>query len=479
MTDTLYITKINEVHIRVDCESGLAMELSEYFTFMVPNAKFHPLVRQKLWDGKIKLFNLMTKTVYAGLFQSILAFARNRGYAVEFGEEFNETSFSLNEAEHFAKSLNLPFTPRDYQLAALAHAVRKTRSLLLSPTASGKSLIIYMIAQYYAKRTLIIVPTISLVHQLADDFVSYGYDEPIHKITAGADKKTNHMITISTWQSIFKQPKSWFDQYDVVMGDECHLFKAKSLTAIMDKLTECKHRFGFTGTLDGIETNKMVLEGLFGTAKRVASTADLIEQKHLAELKIKILVLKYAEEVRKVNKDNDYQTEMDFIVGHQGRNKFIKNLALSLKGNTLLLFQYVEKHGKDLHKSIKDAAGDRPVHFVYGGIDGDTREDIRKLVETQIDAIIVASSGVFSTGINVKNIHNIIFASPGKSKIKTLQSIGRGLRKSNIKDSVTLFDIADDLSWKSKQNYTMQHLKERKKIYEEEEFAFKIYDIEI
>lgn len=150
-----------------------------------------------------------------------------------------------------------------------------------------------------------------------------------------------------------------------------------------------------------------------------------------------------------------------------------------MKGNTLLLFQYVEKHGKDLYKAIKDAAGDRPIHFIYGGVDGDIREEIRKLVETQTDAIIVASTGTFSTGVNIKNIHNIIFASPGKSKIKTLQSIGRGLRKSNIKDSVTLFDIADDLSWKSKQNYTMQHLKERKKIYEEEEFAFKIYDIDI
>jgi superfamily II DNA or RNA helicase len=283
------------------------MELSEYFTFMVPNAKFHPLVKQRLWDGKIRLFNVMTKTVYAGLFQNVLAFARNRGYDVEFGSEFNETPFSLREAEQFAQSLNLPFAPRDYQLAALAHAVRKTRSLLLSPTASGKSLIIYMIAQYYSKKTLIIVPTISLVHQLADDFKSYGYDKPIHKITAGADKKTDAMYTISTWQSIYKQPKSWFAQYDVVMGDECHLFKAKSLTTIMDNLVNCKHRFGFTGTLDGIETNKLVLEGLFGTAKRVASTADLIDQKHLAELKIKILVLKYAEEVRKVNKDNDFK----------------------------------------------------------------------------------------------------------------------------------------------------------------------------
>jgi superfamily II DNA or RNA helicase len=248
----------------------------------------------------------------------------------------------------------------------------------------------------------------------------------------------------------------------------------------MEKLDKCKHRFGLTGTLDGTETNKLVLEGLFGTVKRVAKTTDLIEQGDLAELKIKVLLLKYEEEVRKANKDNDYHAEMDFIIGHNGRNKFIKSLALSLKGNSLVLFQFVEKHGKELYKDILDAAGyTRPVHFIYGGVDGDVREDIRKLVETQTDAIIVASSGTFSTGVNIKNIFNIIFASPAKSKIKTLQSIGRGLRKSDTKQSVTLFDIADDLSWKSKANYTLGHLKERKTIYEAEDFKFKTYDIEI
>lgn len=479
MTDTLHITKINEVHIRVDCDSGLAMELSEYFTFMVPGAKFHPLVRNRIWDGKIRLYNVMTKLLYAGLFQNVLAFARNRNYAVEVGEGFSEEPFSLKEADDFAETLGLPFKARDYQIAALAHGVRKTRSVLLSPTGSGKSLIIYMLSQYYKKKTLIIVPTISLVHQLAGDFESYGYKGRCHKITAGADKNTEAMITISTWQSIYKMPKAWFNEFEVVFGDECHLFKAKSLTSIMEKLDKCKHRFGLTGTLDGTETNKLVLEGLFGTVKRVAKTTDLIEQGDLAELKIKVLLLKYEEEVRKANKDNDYHAEMDFIIGHNGRNKFIKNLALSLKGNSLVLFQFVEKHGKELYKDILDAAGDRPVHFIYGGVDGDVREDIRKLVETQTDAIIVASSGTFSTGVNIKNIFNIIFASPAKSKIKTLQSIGRGLRKSDTKQSVTLFDIADDLSWKSKANYTLGHLKERKTIYEAEDFKFKTYDIEI
>jgi len=264
-----------------------------------------------------------------------------------------------------------------------------------------------------------------------------------------------------------------------VIGDEAHLFKAKSLTSIMEKLTECKYRFGFTGTLDGSETNKLVLEGLFGAVKKVASTVDLIEKKYLADLKIKVLMLKYSDEVKKQNKRNDYQTEIDFIVRHTGRNRFIKNLVLSLKGNTLLLFQYIDKHGKELYSEINNEAVDRKVFFIHGGIDGTDREEIRKIVENEKNAIIIASSGTFSTGVNLKNLHNVVFSSPSKSKIKTLQSIGRGLRKSNTKELMTLFDIADDLSWKSKTNYTLEHFKERLKIYASEGFDYKIYSIDI
>jgi superfamily II DNA or RNA helicase len=272
-------------------------------------------------------------------------------------------------------------------------------------------------------------------------------------------------------------PKKYFEQFDVVIGDEAHLFKAKSLVSIMSKLEKCKYRFGFTGTLDGSQTNKLVLEGLFGAVKRVTTTADLIDQKHLAEFKIKAIVLSYDDVTRKMVSKMDYQTEIDWIVRNQARNRFIKNLALSLTGNSLLLFQYVEKHGDVLYDMIKKAADGRNVYYVAGKTETEDRERIRKIIETEKDAIIVASTGVFSTGINIKNLHNIIFTSPSKSRIKNLQSIGRVLRKSESKDSATLYDIADDLSHKSKQNYTIQHFKERVKIYTEEQFPFKIYSV--
>lgn len=479
MNDIIRISKLNEVYIHVDCEPGVAFELADKFTFMVPDAKFHPLVKNKVWDGKIRLFNVMTKQLYAGLLHEVLSFARAREYEVEFLSDFDDVEYSLSEGKEFSETLGLPFPVRDYQLESFTHAVRKSRGMVLSPTASGKSLIIYLLTRYYNARTLIIVPTVSLVLQLASDFASYGLDVDsfVHCVSGGSSPQTDSRIVISTWQSIYKLPAGYFKPFDLVIGDEAHLFKAKSLTSIMTKLTQCKYRFGFTGTLDGTETNKLVLEGLFGKVHRAVSTADLIDQKHLADLKIKALVLKYPEEIRKQLKKLDYQAEMDFIVRYQSRNKFIKNLALSLSGNILLLYQYVDKHGKELYDLINSP--DRKVFFIHGGVSGDERERIRKLVEEESNAIIIASSGTFSTGVNIKNLHNIIFASPSKSKIKNLQSIGRGLRKSETKDSVTLYDIADDLSWKTRKNYTLEHFKERIKIYSEEGFDYKIYNIQL
>jgi len=479
MSETLRVTKLNETYIRIDCESSTAMELSDYFTFSVPNAKFHPLYKNKVWDGKIRLYNVMTRQLYAGLLSKVENFAKSREYEIKYLSEFNDLPFSLNEAKEYIDTLSTSLESRDYQIAAMAHAVRKNRCLFLSPTASGKSFIIYTIVRYYNKKTLIVVPTVSLVSQMASDFESYGYDKDIHKIYSGVDKESDEDIVVSTWQSIYKMPKQWFSQFDVVIGDEAHLFKAKNLTKIMEKLDACKYRFGFTGTLDNTETHKLVLEGLFGPVKTVAKTTDLIDKKYLAELKIKIIVMKYSDEIRKQCKSFDYTTEMDFLVRNEKRNKFIKNLALSLNGNTLLLFQYVDKHGKELYKSIQDTAKDRKVFFVHGGVEVEERESIRKLVETEKDAIIIASSGVFSTGVNIKNIHNIVFSSPSKSKIRTLQSIGRGLRTSETKESVTLFDIADDLSWKSRNNFTYEHFKERTRIYAEEGFDYKVYKIDL
>lgn len=482
VSNNILVKKINEVYMQCECESGIGMELNEFFTFFVPGYKFMPAFRNKIWDGKIRLFNRQNHSLYIGLLGYLQTFCNDRDYTLEISEELSTTeNFSLVEAEEFAETLGLPFAPRDYQIKAFTHCVRNNRALLLSPTASGKSLIIYLLTRWYNVKTLIIVPTISLVAQLYKDFEDYGFesDKYIHQIMAGADKNMRSQIVISTWQSIYKMPKEWFDQFDLVVGDEAHLFKAKSLTSILTKLENCKYRFGLTGTLDGTQTHKLVLEGLFGAVKQVTTTKELMDKSNLANLKIKALILKHEEEICKANKNDKYQDEIDYIVRSNSRNKFIRNLTLSLKGNTLLLYQFVEKHGQVLYNIISAKCEDRPVFFVHGGVGVDEREEVRRITEEENDAIIVASYGTFSTGINIRKLHNIIFASPSKSKIRTLQSIGRGLRLGENKDEATLYDIADDLTYKSRKNFTLDHFLERMKIYNEEKFEYKIYTINL
>jgi superfamily II DNA or RNA helicase len=478
--DILRISKINEVYNKVATDDrGIAEELSAYFTFKVPGYQFMPAYRNKFWDGQIRLYNTSTQMLYSGLNNYVVMFAKERGYEVEFEYDNSAENYSVAEAKKFIEEEKFTMTPRDYQLEAYVDAIRYKRGLFISPTASGKSFIIYMVMRKLLRQTLIIVPTTTLVHQMYSDFEEYGFNSEkyCHKIFSGKDKNTDKPVVITTWQSIYKLRKDWFKKFDVVIGDEAHLFKAKSLTSILEKMEDTEYRFGFTGTLDGTQTHKLVLEGLFGPAQKVISTKELMDSGTLADFKIKILALKYHDEIRKIVSKMDYQAEMDFLVSHEGRNKFIKNLALSLNGNTLLLFQYVEKHGKILEEMIKKEAGDRKVFFIHGGVKGEERDDIRGIVEKENNAIIVASYGTFSTGVNIKNLHSIIFASPSKSKIRNLQSIGRGLRKSDTKDSAVLYDIADDLSWKSTSNFTLKHLMERVKIYDEEKFDYKLYSI--
>lgn len=478
----IQIEHFNETYIKLRCDDSISQELSDYFTFEVPGARFNPLVKKKKWDGKIRLFNTASHHIYAGLLDYVKEFAKQNDYPVELLSNFaDDIELSDEDLASFFTSLGLSKSPRDYQIAAFKHAIKKRRSLLLSPTASGKSLMIYLICRYYGLKTLLIVPTTSLVHQMYSDFEEYGFDSEsnCHRIFSGQEKDEDKQIYISTWQSIYNLPRKWFDKFDVVIGDEAHLFKAKSLSGIMQNLADCKYRFGFTGTLDGSQTHKLVLEGLFGTVKKVTSTAELIEQKYLSSFKIKAVILKYADHYRKMLGAAPYKDEISFLVNHQPRNQFISNLAIGMKGNTLILYQYVDKHGRTIYDLIKSKAGDRKVYFVSGEISGEDRDVIRRAVELETGSIIVASYGTFSTGVNITNLHNIIFASPSKSRIRNLQSIGRGLRKGNKKEKAVLIDIADDLQWKQRRNYTLNHLIERIKIYNEEKFEYKTFSIEL
>ena len=481
--DNVLIERVNDVYVRVSCEPGIKMELSGHFEFEVPGAKFIPSVRNKVWDGKIRLFNAMTGMIYAGLVPRILKFCNMRDYPVEVSAGTYEINDVPDDSGmQLAKEFGSTFVPREYQNEAVVHALKRDRALMLSPTASGKSFIIYMLTRFHmaqGRKTLIVVPTTSLVEQMASDFIEYNNGNPldIHKIRGGKDKNVDAEITITTWQSIYKLRKDWYEKFDVVVGDEAHLFKAKSLISVLEKMIDCKYRYGFTGTLDGSQTHKLVLEGLFGAVYEVTTTKKLIEDNTLAEFGITAITLQYPDAIRKLNKGKTYQEEIDWIVTNESRNKYIRNLAHSLQGNTLILFQFVEKHGKVLLPLLEKEG--KHVHFIYGGISAEDREEVRRLSETNDDNIILASYGTFSTGVNIKRLDNIIFASPSKSKIRNLQSIGRVLRKHEGNSKATLYDIVDDLQWKSNKNFAVKHFIERVKIYNDEGFEYRIYNVSI
>ena len=485
VTDII-IKKKNEVYVTVKAEPHINQELSDLFTFDVPGAKFMPQYRSKYWDGKIRLYSPATGEIYGGLVDKIVSWAKKSEYSLEFennqfyGAPFEENEIISREGVKDYMTRISKHKPRNYQIDAVYDALRYNRKLLISPTASGKSLMIYSVVRYYAeknKKILLVVPTTSLVEQMFKDFQDYGWDAEnyCHRIYAGKEKTNENPVTITTWQSIYKLKRPFFKDFEVVIGDEAHLFKSKSLISIMTKMDAAKYRFGFTGTLDGTQTHKWVLEGLFGPSYKVTQTRELIDKGHLSKLQIHILILKH-----KPQKFEIYEEELQHIITHQKRNNFIKNLVLDLKGNTLVLFSRVETHGQPLYELINNSIqDDRKVFYVHGGVDAEERERIREITETEKNAIIVASYGTFSTGINIKNLHNVIFASPSKSRIRNLQSIGRVLRKGDSKTQAVLYDIADDITHLSRRNYTLNHLIERIKIYNEEKFNYEIVQIDL
>jgi superfamily II DNA or RNA helicase len=472
------IKPVDSVYIEIECDKGIAKELSSFFTFNVPNSQYNPAFRKKRWDGKIRLFSILTNKIYAGLLPYVLNFASDRGYKVSYESTLKKDA--PPESFPIVYSGGKKIEPHDYQINAVKHAIENRRTLLISPTGSGKSLIIYFILlellQRTKKKILIVVPTTGLVTQLNSDFQDYAntknISKHIHLIYGGQEKQTDCRVVISTWQSLHTQGEEFFNQFDAIIGDESHLFKAKSLVKIMTKLKNCEYRIGTTGTLDGTQVHKLVLEGLFGTVHQVTSTKELIDKEVLAQLNIECLILRHPDNDIQEIKRAKYQEEIEWLVLNDKRNNFITDLANRIPGNVLVLFNFVEKHGIPLYQKISKASK-KHSYLICGKTEIEQREEIRKIVDKSNNSVLVASYGTCSTGINIKNIHAIIFASPSKSVIRVLQSIGRGLRKSDTKDKVTVFDIGDDLSCGKYRNHALRHMDERTTIYTNEEFEFK------
>lgn len=503
---TIRIEKISEVYIRIMSDESTERELSEEFTFEVPGAKFMPKYKARLWDGLLRMYSLQKKTLYAGLLGHVLKFAEENGHVVEYvSNSFYKTPSKKNdldfeELSQWIDSLKITkdgelIEPHDYQYNAVYESLTNMRLTVISPTASGKSLIIYCMVRWMLEhdiKVVLVVPTVALVTQMFNDFKDYSSStdwdvgEHCQMLYSGLDKSIKKPVLITTWQSLTSVSKSsdqgtvnYLKRYGCIIGDEAHEWKAKSLTDLLECMVMTPYRIGTTGTLDDSKVNKLVLEGLFGPTYQVVSTKELMDRGSLSDLEIYPTLLKYSEKTKKECKELDYQKEIDFLVTNENRNKIIRNLAIKCTGTTLVLFQFVEKHGKVLEKMIKEKAGERPVYIIHGGVSPDDRERIRTNLRIDKDAIIVASFQTYSRGINVPSIENIILASPTKSKVRILQSIGRGLRLNKGKVRCNLFDIGDDLSINKHKNHSLRHFIDRMKLYISEQFKYKLMQVEI
>lgn len=475
-------------------DEGTLFDLREYFSFYAEGYRFMPKYKAKIWDGKIRLFNPYTQKLYIGLLDKLRDFCKSYNVELTIDEALiKQNDISLDEFKAFADDLNLhsggkKITPHMHQNVGAYHALRNFRSLLLSPTSSGKSLMAYMMVRYFqqnnSKKTLIVVPTTSLVEQMYSDFDDYASETQweaknhVHKIYSGAEKNTTKDVIVSTWQSIYKLGAQFYAQFDAVIIDEAHQVKAAGLTGMLEKC-QAKFRIGMTGTLDDTMANKLVIQGLLGAEKRLITSTELMEKGLISNLHINCLNLMYTEaekkEVRTSHKE--YKQEIAWLLTNEKRNNFIADLATNVKGNTLVLFLKIE-HGK-LLKELVEARTEKKVFLVYGKTEALAREEVRAITEKNDDVIIIASYGVFSTGISIKNLHNIILASPVKSKIRLLQSIGRVLRLHESKDVAQLYDLVDVLIHKTYTNFAAKHFAERFKHYVKEKFDYSINRIKL
>lgn len=499
MSDIL-IEKLDETYIKITAEEYILRELQDKFSFYADGYRFHPKFRAKLWNGKIILLRVVSRNIgliYYGLLFQVLAFAKKSNYSFTLDDTLKFSNVPKEEElKQYLKDLKPSskgslLTPRNYQEKGFIDAIQRRRQLLLSVTASGKSLIIYSILRYLIdsdKKGLVIVPNVTLAHQLYNDFDDYSslngwdVDKNVHKIYSGQDKATEKALTISTWQSLMNISSSkFFEQYDFVIVDEAHGIKGKELTKILEKCGNAEYRFGLTGTTDNCKANINTIIGLTGEINKLNTTTELVDKGEISNFDIKCLILKYDDELCKLMNKAKYKDEIQYFVGNSKRNNFIKNLSLSMKTNTIVLFEYVEKHGKILYDLISNSSrleDGRKVFFIHGGVDGEEREQIRQLLETETNAILIASVKIMGTGTSIKNLHNIIFAINGKSSIRILQSIGRALRLHNSKEKATIWDIVDDATYKSHQNFLLKHFIERVKIYNKEQFDYKIKKID-
>ena len=486
----------NKQLLRVDDATSLELEqLNISLTKRIESWRFNPLVKKGVWDGYITYIK-DDKWIPAGLWKEVMDICKEyrfelkiNGISELFDRGINQESFQ-NWVDDFFEDSDI--TPRDYQVEAAYNILKFRKCLSELATSAGKTLISFLTVAYIlekqkAEKILFIVPNVSLVIQASEDFADYNYRNQVNikiqQIYSGQKIRAGRNVVIGTYQSLIKKKAEYFDQFDAVIIDETHKAKSQSIKTILSKCKNADYRYGLSGTIPKSGTlDRLTLMAYTGPLITEVSANFLQTEGYIANCRVKVIEMDYATEgaknafkemaFNKYESKDVFKFEQNYVINSPGRLNFICNIISRVRGNSLVLFHRIE-HGQKIYERLRQES-DKTIYYVDGGTDKDIREEYKKKMEAGDEVVIVASYGTFSTGISIKKIHNIFFTESFKSEVIIRQSIGRGLRQHESKDSVTIIDFVDDISSPDWDNYLIRHAKARQKIYREQKFKYDI-----
>ena len=515
---SVVIKKLNESHGYISqCDKDTINDLYEYLSFYVNGYKYMPSYKNGMFDGKVHLLDRRTHMFPLGLIYYISDFlkVKNIPYLVEddvrnsFVQSVSKADFQdfVQSIKMFSKGERI--IPRDDQIYAVYEAITKKRCVNICPTSFGKSLSITLECIWFIKQSmkcLIVVPRKNLVEQFANDIADYatnerGEKEPwfpnIQKIYTGKSKVLSEDtdICISTWQSLSSLEDDFVNNFDLIVLDECHTGAAKVVQKVVLNATDVSYRTGWTGTLSNETLNELLVTGLFGPAKEITTTKELMDKKIVAQLSIVLVRLIYEENECRSMCNLEYAAQSARIEDDQRRDKVLMNIVRYQNKTGLILFKH-KIYAKRLHETAQKTFPDRNVYLFYADhyqINDKiykNLEDIKPMIENDPSGIIIANYQLVGTGMSIKNLNWMMFAVPFKSFISVIQGIGRILRVSKVKTKAMLIDIVDDFSYRSKPrkigskgaihtNYAVRHFSERFDIYNRNKFDYKILNIHV
>ena len=465
-----YNKNTNKLVMRCD-DSSLFDTIREHFSVDNPNARFARRFNRYAPTRKYVITG--TGACELGLYWEI------RRYLIK-----NQVNTEISITDKLKKVLNVGidvelcsgfnFKLREYQEAVVKSALKLGRGTCVLGTGAGKTFTTAALIENFYRNTpdpdtfkcLMLVPDLGLVEQTYDEFINCGVTYKLTKWTGKQkpDLTSNVIIAnIGIIQSRFED-NDWLKYIDLLIVDEAHKISAgNKISKIVHKI-KTQNKFGFTGTLPEDQLNTWSIIGKLGPVIYEKSSYELRLEDYLANVNVKILELNYTQQIN-YKTHNRYREELDFVYENEDRNNFLTKLCEKLPNNILLLVNHI-KHGEVLEEFLKKAKS-KQVYFIRGEVAVEERERIKKIMEEHDNVVCIAISAIFSTGINIKNLHNIIFAAGGKSFIRTVQSIGRGLRKHDTKDKLIIMDICDNLP------YGRRHCEKRKAIYDKEKIQYK------